>query len=152
SAETTGMSGTFAPLTYYETSDAIPIGTPAAPNPHLVNIDGNQLYLADGPNMSMLHPNANFVNAGSTSMSISLDLSMNLGPNDGNDSFFGFGVGATQAQAEAARFDQGSTLELPGWKGNQNGTTAGSGFADLFVAWERVGAGTPENDGRFAVW
>ncbi|MEN1680441.1 MAG: dockerin type I domain-containing protein [Planctomycetota bacterium] len=144
-ADTTGMLGTLAPLTYLEgpAGDSVADGS-------LSNIENNALQLADGPNMSMVSLDQNFI-GGMNSMSISLDLVANNGTNNAPDFFVGLGVGGTQAEAAAVGFDHNATVESPGWKGNQNGTTAGSGFADFYVAWERTGA-NPNSDGRIAFW
>lgn len=49
-----------------------------------------------------------------------------------------------------ARYDFNNST-APGWKGHQNGTTVGSGFADFFVAWERS-LTTADNLGKVVVY
>ena len=141
-----GMSGIVAPFTYNEVGDTNTglLG--------LTNIEGNDLSLADGTNMSVFHPEVNFVSSTTTSLSVSLDLVSNDGTADqAVQRFVGFGFGGTQAEAEGAGFDHNATAGNPGWKGHQNGTTAGSGFSDFFVAWERTGA-APDSAGQISVW
>ncbi|MEM7315013.1 MAG: hypothetical protein AAF497_17845, partial [Planctomycetota bacterium] len=145
-ASTSGMSGLVAPVTYNEVGDEN-VGIAG-----LTNIGNNALSLADGPNMSVFHPDLNFVSPSTTSLSVSLDLVSNDGGADQlGERFVGFGFGATQAEAQAASFDHNAGAGAPAWKGNQNGTTTDSGFADFFVAWERTGA-DPDSAGQIAVW
>ncbi|MEM7315012.1 MAG: hypothetical protein AAF497_17840 [Planctomycetota bacterium] len=145
-ADTSGMSGMLAPLSYIE------VGDTNLSLPGLTNIAGNALSLADGPNMSVFHLDRNFVSDTTTNISVSLDLLSNDGNADQlGERFVGVGFGATQSEAEGAAFDHNAAATSPAWKGHQNGTTDGSGFADFFVAWERTG-GDPDTAGQIAIW
>lgn len=149
----TGQSGSVSlPVSWVETTDAAGINNDES----LTNIGNDTLGLADGPNMSALYPDQNFINGSSSSMSVSLDLTENLGSANDLNRWVGFGVGATQAEAAATGNDFGSDLggvdQAPfGFKGNQSGTLEGSGVSDFFVAWERTGS-EPDTSGQISVW
>ena len=141
SASTDGMGGLLSPLVYVEIGDEVifPIASGSGqPNPDLTNIENNQLHLADGPNMSTLYLDHNFVDSefpDAGGMRIGLTIVSNQGPLMGIDSFVGFGVGNTLEECENIWFDYNGT----GFRGRVNNH---AGTSDFWVGWSPAAGGT----------
>ena len=128
-----GMSGIASPVTYIERGD-----TQITTNDSLSNIENNSLHLADGPNMSTLYMDYNFVNGeilASGGMKISFDIIRDDGTATDTDRFFGFGIGNTLAECQSSYFDYNGD-GFRGRVGVHNGTS------DIWVGWSPINGGT----------
>ena len=128
-----GMSGLASPVSYIEHGDI-----DIAYNDGLSNIENNALHLADGPNMSTLYLNHNFINAefaSSKGMSISLDIVTNDGGATDTDRYIGFGVGNTLAECSNSYFDYNGD----GFRGRVG---VFKGTSDIWIGWSPYNGGT----------
>ncbi len=136
-ASSTGMSGVFAPMVYTESD-------PLVPDAGLSQITNNSLYLAYGPNASVVGLSShNFIDAAILSnggFNISMDIT-NLGSQTGTDYFCGFGVGLSASEMAALNLDYGTSS---GPRGTYNGSKAG--VADFYVCW------TPNSGGGVQIF
>ncbi len=133
-ASAVGKSGTYASALYVEVTDNL------ITNDALTNIGTNRLSMADGPQASALHIDQNFAVSEITTeggFRVTLSGLHNDGTLNGKGYFAGFGVGISASETSVYGFDNDSTALLPGLKGNQGGTVAGSGVADWFLALSR---------------
>ncbi|MEM7312639.1 MAG: PEP-CTERM sorting domain-containing protein, partial [Planctomycetota bacterium] len=135
--ETTGMSGTFAPISYIEENNGLVAGS----QPEYTNITNNALDLADGPNASTFYLDRNFNDSVIISdgvFSVSLDILSNNGNTTDIQRFVGFGVGSALTELQdQSLYDFNATVDSPAIRG----ANTGNGFADLFVDWTPNGGG-----------
>ncbi len=144
-ASALGKSGIYSAAQYVEVTDNL------ITNDTFTNIGGNRLSMADGPNASDLHINQNFAVSEISSAGgfrVTLNGLRNDGLGDGSAFFAGFGVGISAAESSMYGFDYNSSVLSPGLKGYQDGSIAGSGVADWFLALSRANGG---NDQRLTV-
>jgi len=140
-ASSMGMSGLAAPMTYLETDSQVPI---TASN-LLTQVTNNTLYLAFGPNASVVGLESyNFTNnviLADGGFSISMDVTDNGNASD-LDRWCGFGVGLSADEIANLQLDYNSTN---GPRGRFNHPAAQTGVADFFVDW------SPNVDGTGSV-
>lgn len=161
-ASISGMSATF-PLavdSVYVGSDetlaAPPVTASQAVADALTNVELGGLHLADGPNASAIYIDHNFVDATATRLIAKLNISNDGTADNTGQRWAGIGFGASQTEAQSAAYDFNASDAdgSRGWRGhvdNADAAVAGSGFADLYVAWERV-ASTNDSLGRIALY
>ncbi len=128
-AESGGMSGLAAPMTYFE-SDVQPVVN----NENLTTITGGKLGMATGPNMSCVGlASYNFTNdviLTDGGFRVSLDMEKLLSAQTGLDNYCGFGVGISTS--EVANLDRDFNTGF-----GPRGTWSGSnqGVADFYTCW-----------------
>ena len=107
-ADTAGMGGSLAPLTYVEKGDIIA-------GDGFTNIKNNQLYLADGPNASSYYLDHNFTDSAILTdggMKIGYTIASNLGGPVEADRWCGFGVGNSANEVEHSYLDYNVDADL----------------------------------------
>ena len=127
-----GMSGLVAPMEYVETGDEL------GSNAGLTNVENDQLHLADGPNMTLMYLNHNFIDSAITNnggMRIGITIVSNDGTTTDMDRFIGFGVGNTKQECDDAYFDYNGV----GFRGRVDNW---AGTSDIWIGWSPVNGGT----------
>ncbi len=134
----TGMSGTLAPLEYVERGDDQILETRQG----LTNIENNQLHLADGDNATTMYLNHNFTDA-AIAMAGSLRFGLTIVSNDGTftdiDRWCGFGVGNTLTECENSALDFNGI----GFRGRLSAAQI-EGTSDMWIGWSPVNGGSIE--------
>ena len=135
-ASSTGMSGVASPVTYVESGDA------DASNEGLTNIENNQLQLADGPNMSVLYIDHNFINSeilAAGGLRIGMTIVSNNATFAENERYCGFGIGNTLDECINNSLD----FNNPGFRGRPDNN---DGSSDIWVGW------SPNSSGKVQVY
>ena len=127
-----GMGGPVSPIEYVETGDEF------GGNVGLTNLENNQLHLADGPNMTVMYPDHNFVDSTITDnggMRIGITIVSNDGTATDMNRFVGFGVGNTKQECDDAYFDYNGV----GFRGRVDNW---AGTSDIWIGWSPLNGGT----------
>jgi len=136
-ASSTGMSGTAAPITYWESD-------PDAGDENLTQVTNNVLYMAYGANASLVGLQShNFVDSqilADGGFRVSMDI-QNLGIATDNERWCGFGVGVSSNELANMQLDYNSSAGPRGRTGS-----AYTGVADFFVCY------TPNSGGDVQIF